>query len=242
VPGLRAGGPSRPLAPVVLVVLVVLTTAPLAACGSPPGGVRLEGAPTYSTAPERLNASPGTATARPQGEKASPTPSDASDEQQRAGGFNPEDEPARVVALLRRDPKVSPKVKQGLKPCAGTWPVTVETGRATGPRDDLVVNVSSCADSVGLGTYVYRRSSSGALVNVFSAERPPVQSAIENGRLVVRRDVYLGNEPICCPEGQNVVVYEWRKGVFHEVDRKLVDTEEAEDGGSRAPGTDDGTD
>jgi hypothetical protein len=222
-------------------VLVVPAAAALAACGSAPGGVRLEGPPAYSTAPERLNASPA-ATGRPEQGEASPTPSEASDEQQTAGGFNPQDEPARVVALLRKDPKVSPKVKQGLEPCAGAWPVTVETGRATGARDDLVVNVSSCEDSVGLGTYVYRRSSSGALVNVFSAERPPVESAIEDGRLVVRRDVYLGNEPICCPSGEVVVVYEWREGVFHEVSREQVDTEKTEGGDGPAPETDRGTD
>lgn len=215
--------------------LALLATGALTACGSVGEGVRLEGPPTAATGPDRLQASPGSATVAPSGRVTPPTPSGegvggSPGPQQKGGGFNPANEPDRVVALLRGDPKVSAGVKQVLQPCAGSWPMTVETGQATGPLGDVVVNVSSCADGVGVGTYVYRRSSSGALVNVFAAEGPPVRSTIEAGRLVVSRDVFLGDEPVCCPSGRDVVTYEWRNGVFRAVHRERVDAERAERG------------
>lgn len=225
-------------APAGTVLLALLAAGALSSCGTADEGVRLEGEPTAATAPERLSAtSPPAASDEPESSASpSPAPSRSPAAGLGASGFNPQGEPARVVALLRKDPKVSPKVKAVLTPCAGTWPVTVETGRATsGTREDLVVNVASCADSVGVGTYVYRRSSSGTLVNVFSAERPPVHSTIERGRLVVTRDVFLGNEPVCCPSGRDIIVYEWRDGVFREVGRKRVDSEGEEAASSPSP-------
>lgn len=133
-----------------------------------------------------------------------------------------------VITVLRRDPKVSKHVKRGLVRCDDDrYPVGVEYGRVTGGAQvDLVVNVSSCTDSVGVGTYVYRRSTSGTLVNVFAAERPPVFAKPGGGgMLVVTRDIYIGDEPLCCPSGRDVITYQWRDGVFQETGRERTDGE-----------------
>ncbi|GAA3740648.1 hypothetical protein [Streptomyces tremellae] len=62
------------------------------------------------------------------------------------------------VALLRADPRVSERVKQTLKPCgSASYPVNTSYGNLTGgSRPDIVINVTTCADSIGIGTYVYR--------------------------------------------------------------------------------------
>ncbi|BFO14140.1 hypothetical protein SHKM778_05280 [Streptomyces sp. KM77-8] len=78
-----------------------------------------------------------------------------------------------AVRLVKADPAVSPEVKRALQPCvADEYPVDVSYGDLTrGAVDDLVVNVLTCGDMVGVGTYVYREQG-GAYVNVFSAEEP----------------------------------------------------------------------
>ncbi|MBP0461192.1 hypothetical protein [Streptomyces montanisoli] len=67
------------------------------------------------------------------------------------------------VALLRADPRVSEKIKDGLKPCgADSYPVNTSYGDLTGgSRPDLVINVTTCKDSIGIGTYVYRATGDG---------------------------------------------------------------------------------
>lgn len=86
------------------------------------------------------------------------------------------------VGLLLKDPKVSTEVKRDLKPCSGKeYPVDVSYGRVTGgPVVDIVVNVLSCADALGRGTYVYR-SEGDAYENVFADEQPPVYAEIDRG-------------------------------------------------------------
>jgi hypothetical protein len=62
------------------------------------------------------------------------------------------------VSLLRADPNVSPRVKTTLKPCASdSYPVNTSYGDLTGGSvPDIVINVTTCKDSIGIGTYVYR--------------------------------------------------------------------------------------
>ncbi len=223
----------RRLTAVRAVAVAVAVAAALTSCAGTGDGVRLEGSPTASRTPH-ADASVVTGSAdESRGGDSTPSggekprvqdPTDPSPGATRvfAGG----DSTTNVIALLRRDPKVSDNVKRGLKPCRGhTWPVTVTFGHATGgDRVDQVVNVSSCgADAVGVGTYVYRRSTSGTLVDVFAAEGPPVQGEFDKGRLVVTRYVYLGDGPKCCPSGRDEVTYDWRDGVFRKVGHERTD-------------------
>jgi hypothetical protein len=62
------------------------------------------------------------------------------------------------VQLLQADPRVSMRVKGTLKKCgAGSYPVSTWYGVLTGgAQPDLVVNVTTCKDSIGIATYVYR--------------------------------------------------------------------------------------
>lgn len=92
--------------------------------------------------------------------------------------------PQRVdaVKLVQDDPEVSPAVKSALKPCvADEYPVDVSYGNLTGgSANDVVVNVMTCADAVGVGSYVYREKD-GRFENVFRAEEPPVYAEIDRG-------------------------------------------------------------
>lgn len=92
--------------------------------------------------------------------------------------------PQRVdaVKLVQDDPEVSPAVKSALKPCvADEYPVDVSYGNLTGgSANDVVVNVMTCADAVGVGSYVYREKD-GRYENVFKAEEPPVYAEIDRG-------------------------------------------------------------
>ncbi|MGQ4516974.1 hypothetical protein [Streptomyces sp. DW26H14] len=67
------------------------------------------------------------------------------------------------VSLLRADPQVSSRVKNSLKPCGSdSYPVNTSYGDLTGgSRPDIVINVTTCKDSIGIGTYVYRATGSG---------------------------------------------------------------------------------
>lgn len=228
--------------------LIVCT---MTACGTVGDGVRVEGAPT-DAAPSRPDSSaapsswpsgdPGSARKPRTGPKPDPTAVNDDTAPFVENGEDREVSETEVVSVIRRDPKVSAHVKRGLKPCQGElYPVGIGYARAThGQQADLVVNVTSCTDSVGVGAYVYRRSSSGALVNVFSAERPPVWAEFRNGMLEVTRDVYVGDEPLCCPSGRDIVTYGWQDGVFHEVARARRGGERDDSGGADGDGSVDG--
>ncbi|WP_329456387.1 hypothetical protein [Streptomyces sp. NBC_01497] len=88
-------------------------------------------------------------------ERTMPTPSET-----------PEQQPTSVdpVSLLRADPQVSTRVKRSLKPCGtDSYPVNTSYGDLTGgSRPDIVINVTTCKDSIGIGTYVYRLADSAA--------------------------------------------------------------------------------
>ncbi|MFJ9739890.1 hypothetical protein [Streptomyces sp. NPDC101166] len=120
-----------------------------------------------------------------------------------------------AVALVKDDPAVSAEVKRGLKPCVGDeYPVDVSYGDLTGgSEDDIVVNVLTCSDVVGVGSYVYRRAGDG-YTNVFKAEEPPVYAEMDRGVLVVSRQVYEKGDPVSSPSGENVITYRWVGGRF----------------------------
>ncbi|MGV4892012.1 hypothetical protein ACSR0Z_36755 [Streptomyces viridosporus] len=131
----------------------------------------------------------------------------------------PATDPARVnaVRLVKADPAVSAEVKRGLEPCvADEYPVDVSYGNLTGgTADDVVVNVLTCGDAVGIGSYVYR-DEGGAYTNVFAAEEPPVYAEIDRGDLVVTKQVYDRGDPVSSPSGEDVVTYRWTAGRFTE--------------------------
>lgn len=122
-----------------------------------------------------------------------------------------------AVRLVKADPKVSPEVKRELKPCvADEYPIDVSYGKVTdGSADDVVVNVLTCGDAVGVGSYVYREED-GAYQNVFKAEEPPVYAEIDRGDLVVTKQVYDKGDPVSSPSGENVITYRWASDRFTE--------------------------
>lgn len=123
---------------------------------------------------------------------------------------------ADAVKLVKDDPSVAAEVKNDLKPCvADEYPVDVTSGDLTGGvSEDVVVNVMTCGDGVGIGSYVYREDS-GAYENVFSAEESPVYADIDsNGDLVIIRQVYKEGDPVSRPSGDYVTTYRWTAGRF----------------------------
>ncbi|MDT9697249.1 hypothetical protein [Streptomyces sp. P17] len=122
---------------------------------------------------------------------------------------------AEVVRIVKADPLVSSEVKRDLKPCAADdYPIDTSYGDLTGgSSDDVVVNVLTCADGVGVGSYVYREQN-GAYENVFKAEEPPVYAQIDRGDLVVSKQVYGKGDPVSSPSGENVITYRWNEGRF----------------------------
>ncbi|MEU9554844.1 hypothetical protein [Streptomyces fumanus] len=180
------------------VVLAVSLGVSLGGCAAGGTGARDEG-------PARADAVPGAA--------ASPSSS-------------PSGTPHRVdaVRLVKSDPRVSAEVKRELKPCvADEYPVDVSYGELTGASaEDVVVNVLTCGDAVGVGSYVYRRQS-GAYENVFTAEDPPVYAEIDRGDLVVTKQVYAKGDPVLNPSRENVITYRWSAGRFTERFRTHTD-------------------
>ncbi|CAM5366497.1 lipoprotein CseA [Streptomyces gougerotii] len=136
---------------------------------------------------------------------------------------------ADAVELLKADPEVDPGVKRDLKPCVGDeYPVDVSYGDLTGAKvSDIVVNVLTCGDAVGVGAYVYRAASqekdagqaTQGYVNVFRNETPPVYAEIDRGDLVVTRQMYDKGDAVAYPSGEEVVTYHWKDGTFAELYR-----------------------
>jgi hypothetical protein len=135
----------------------------------------------------------------------------------------PSKTPKRVdaVKLVKDDPEVSESVKSTLtKPCvADEYPVDVSYGELTGgTTDDIVVNVMTCGDAVGIGSYVYREES-GRYENVFKAEEPPVYAEIDRGDLVVTQQLYKKGDPVEYPSSEEVITYGWTATRFTEESR-----------------------
>jgi hypothetical protein len=138
-------------------------------------------------------------------------------------GAAPSPSPSRTaervdaVRLVKADPSVSAEVKRELKPCvADKYPVDVSYGDLTGAgADDVVVNVLTCGDAVGVGSYVYREQD-GSYQNVFKAEEPPVYAEIDRGDLVVTKQVYEKGDPVSAPSGETVITYRWSGSRFSQ--------------------------
>nr|WP_237694916.1 LppP/LprE family lipoprotein [Streptomyces sp. SID5468] len=129
-----------------------------------------------------------------------------------------------ALALLTNDPKVGTSTKGALKPCGGhEYPIDTSYGDVTGnSMPDVVINVSTCGDGVGLGSYVYRMEN-GQYVNVFEDEQPPVTIDIDKGDLELTRLVYSNDDPVCCPSGEDVITYHWTGTRFAEISRTHSD-------------------
>jgi hypothetical protein len=120
-----------------------------------------------------------------------------------------------AVRLVQEDPLVSLAVKRDLQPCNGDeYPVDVSYGELTGgPVDDIVINVLTCGDPVGVASYVYRREG-GRYENVFRLEEPPVYAEIDRGDLLVTKQVYDRRDAVTEPSGEDVFTYRWSADRF----------------------------
>lgn len=127
---------------------------------------------------------------------------------------------AKVVELVKADPRVSKDVKRDLQPCvADEYPVDVSYGKLTGQSaNDIVVNVMTCGDAVGVASYVFRERRSG-YENVFRAEEPPVYAEIDRGDLVVTQQLYAKGDPVEFPSSEEVITYRWTRNHFAEESR-----------------------
>jgi hypothetical protein len=128
------------------------------------------------------------------------------------------------IQLLTHDPKVSSGIKSALKPCDGhEYPVDTSYGDVTkGTAPDVMINVSTCSDGIGLGSYLYRREN-GQYVDVFRDEQPPVYIDMDNGDLRLTRQVYAADDPVCCPSGEDVITYHWTGTRFAQTSRTHSD-------------------
>ncbi|MER7379162.1 hypothetical protein ABT384_41880 [Streptomyces lanatus] len=183
------------------------------ACGTGGTGARDEG-------PAHADAAGGSAVSK----SASPTPSPVPDRKE-------------AVRLVKADPVVSTQVKRELTPCVSDdYPIDVSYGDLTGgPADDIVVNVLSCGDGVGVASYVYREKD-GSYRNVFKSEEPPVYAEIDRGYLVVTQQVYAQDDALSNPSSEEVVSYEWVSGRFARKDHVTTDYGDLGDDGTAAPG------
>jgi hypothetical protein len=143
-----------------------------------------------------------------------------------------------AVKLVKGDPAVSAAVKRDLKPCvADEYPVDVSYGELTGgSANDIVINVMTCADAVGVGSYVYRETN-GRYQNVFKTEEPPVYAEIDRGDLVVTQQLYKKGDPVSYPSSEEVITYSWSSTRFVEESRIHNDYSNAV-GGSGSPAPD----
>ncbi|WP_373314716.1 hypothetical protein [Streptomyces longispororuber] len=141
-----------------------------------------------------------------------------------------------AVRLVKDDPKVSLAVKRDLKPCVeDEYPVDVSYGNLTGASSsDVVVNVLTCGDAVGIGSYVYRPDGK-TYENVFADEQPPVYAEIDRGDLVVSKQLYGENSPEAEPTGEDVITYRWTSDRFKERGRVRNNYSSAVGGHSAGP-------
>ncbi|MGP3952049.1 hypothetical protein [Streptomyces sp. 7N604] len=183
----------------------------LSGCAAGAEGVRIEG-------PARTGTAAGTATSAPSSPTA-PTKVDA-------------------VALLKKDRNVSAAIRRDLEPCVGDeYPVDVSYGNLTGSTaPDVVINVLTCGDAIGIGTYVYREEAAAKRYeNVFVNEQPPVYAEISRGDLEVTRQVYGPGDPVSFPSGEDVITYRWADGRFTEHERTHSDYSKTVEGADPSP-------
>lgn len=134
-------------------------------------------------------------------------------------------------------------MKRELKTCGGSeYPIDVSYGTLTNSGSpDVVVNLMTCSDAMGVATYVYREES-GTYKNVFAAEEPPVYSEIDRGDLVVTKQQYAKGDAMGYSSSEDVITYHWAAGKFTETDSVHTDFSKAVSSGdgtaTSAPTTD----
>jgi len=133
-------------------------------------------------------------------------------------------QPAVLATMIRRDASVSEDIREDLTPCAGdSYPLDTEAGNLTaGDGADLVVNVSTCGEGLGIATYVYRMLG-GKYQNVFTDEHAPVYGSVDNGKLEIVHEAYDSDDPVSYPIGEEAMTYAWRGNRFVEVARSYSD-------------------
>jgi hypothetical protein len=116
-----------------------------------------------------------------------------------------------AVRVVKFDPKVAKDIRDNLLSCGGrsSYPVDDSYGHlTTNTKADLVVNVETCTDDVGIGSYVYRWHD-GKYENVFADEEPPVSAQISDGMLKVTHQIYGPQDTVSNPSGEDVTTYAW---------------------------------
>ncbi|MBC9717960.1 hypothetical protein H9Y04_36055 [Streptomyces sp. TRM66268-LWL] len=200
---MAGGAASAGLAALALCVVA------LTACGTGAGGTRDEGAARVGDATPKATVSP------------SPSPSLKGTRLTQV----------QAVALVKDDPTVNARVRADLKPCfEDTYPVDVSYGNLTGgSSEDIMVNVMTCGDGIGMGSYVYR-AEGRKYQNVFKAEEPPVYAEMNRGDLIVYQQLYDAGDPVALPSSEDVITYRWKDGRFVETDRMHNDYSSAVNG------------
>jgi hypothetical protein len=185
----------RRIASLTSAVALFSACAVVAGCGTSVTGVRREGpAPTETVKPRSTTA-----------------PAIAGD-------------PAALATMIRRDTAVSPDVREDLTPCKDDdYPMDTDSGDLTsGDGPDLVVNIMTCGDGLGVASYVYRMVG-GKYQNVFADEHSGVYGTVDSGRLQVIHEVYRSDDPVAYPTGEESTTYEWRGTQFVQVARTYQD-------------------
>jgi hypothetical protein len=137
-------------------------------------------------------------------------------------------DPAALAGMVRRDSSVSADVREDLQPCSADasgedYPLDTDSGYLTsGDGPDLVVNVTTCGDGLGIAAYVYRMTGTKYRC-VFADERSPVYGSVINGRLQVVHEVYRTDDAVAYPTGEESVTYVWRGNRFVQVARSYSD-------------------
>ncbi|GAA0385056.1 hypothetical protein [Streptomyces luteireticuli] len=205
----RAGRAQRPAGP----VRPALITGGVAAATAATAGLLLAGCSTSTEGVRKEGPAQTQSTAKAVG-----------------GAKQPESAPSPTrtkidaAALIKADPKIGDAVKKNFKPCVkDQYPVDVIYGQLTGgSRDDVVVNILTCGDAIGIGSYVYR-AKGDSYENVFSSEASPVYADIDRGDLQVTTQIYGSGDPVADPSGEDVVTYHWTDGKFRETGRTHTD-------------------
>jgi hypothetical protein len=185
----------RRIAPIATASAVVCAFVVVAGCGTTATGARREGPAPTATVKKPSTASPAIAA-----------------------------DPEALAGMVRKDTSVSADVREDLTPCVGDdYPMDTDAGDLTaGDGPDLVVNVTTCGDGLGVAAYVYRMVK-GKYQNVFADERPPVYGSIDNGRLEIIHEVYKTDDPVSYPTGEESITYVWRGNHFIETARAFSD-------------------
>jgi hypothetical protein len=133
-------------------------------------------------------------------------------------------DPEALATMIRKDDSISPDVREDLTPCRNDdYPMDTDSGNLTsGDGPDLVVNIMTCGDGLGVASYVYRMVG-GKYQNVFADEHSGVYGTVDSGRLQVIHEVYRSDDPVAYPTGEESAIYVWRGDQFVEVARTYQD-------------------